>query len=47
MLLRLKGNDVRSAYDGLKAVGGGGDVPPKLVLLDIGLPERNGYDVAR
>jgi PleD family two-component response regulator len=47
MLLRLKGNDVRTAHDGLEAVEAAGTFRPELVLLDIGLPKLNGYDVAR
>jgi PleD family two-component response regulator len=47
MLLRLKGNDVRTAHDGLEAVEVAGTFRPELVLLDIGLPKLNGYDVAR
>ena len=47
MLLRLKGNDIRIAYDGLEAVDVAETFRPELVLLDIGLPKLNGYDVAR
>jgi CheY-like chemotaxis protein len=46
-LLRIMGNDIRTAYDGLEAVAAAGAFRPELVLLDIGLPKLNGYDVAR
>jgi PAS domain S-box-containing protein len=47
MLLRLLGHDVREAYDGQSALTVLGDFVPDLLLLDIGLPGMNGYEVAR
>jgi len=47
MLLRIDGNDIRTAYDGLEAVNVAEMFHPEMVLLDIGLPKMNGYDVAR
>ena len=47
MLLRLKANDIRTAYDGLQAVETAEKFRPEIVLLDIGLPKLNGYEVAR
>ncbi len=45
-LLRLRGHDVRTAYDGPSAVESVGAFGPEVVLLDIGLPGMDGYDVA-
>lgn len=47
ILLRFKGNEVRTANDGFEAVELAESFHPELVLLDIGLPKLNGYDVAR
>jgi len=47
MLLRLRGNEVRTAYDGLAALEAARAFHPEVVVLDIGLPGMNGYDVAR
>jgi signal transduction histidine kinase/DNA-binding response OmpR family regulator len=47
MLLRLGGNEVRVAHDGPSALEAAAEFRPSAVLLDIGLPGMNGYEVAR
>ena len=47
MLLRLSGNTTELAHDGLEAVAKAESYRPEVILLDIGLPEMNGYDVCR
>jgi CheY-like chemotaxis protein len=47
MLFKMMGNDVRTAHDGDEAIRAAGVFHPHVVLLDIGLPKMNGYQVAR
>jgi DNA-binding response OmpR family regulator len=47
MLLGVRGDAVRIAYDGMEAVEAELDFNPDVILLDIGLPRLSGYDVAR
>ena len=47
ILLELLGHDVRVAYDGLAALDAVRAGVPDVVLLDIGLPGLDGYEVAR
>ncbi|HVY37954.1 MAG TPA: ATP-binding protein [Polyangia bacterium] len=46
-LLQLMGNDVRVAYDGEAALAAVAEFRPTAVLLDLGMPRMNGYDVCR
>ena len=46
-LLRAAGHDVKTAYDGRTAIRLAEEERPDVVLLDIGMPEVTGYDVAR
>ena len=46
-LLRVLGNDVRTAASGPEALRIAKEYRPEIVLLDIGLPGMNGYEVAR
>lgn len=47
MLLQLTGYEVKMAHDGLEAVEAAAKLLPQVVLLDIGMPNLNGYDAAR
>jgi DNA-binding response OmpR family regulator len=47
LLLRAWGYDVRTANDGWAALALAGDYAPDIVLLDIGLPGLDGFQVAR
>lgn len=47
LLLKMWGHDVRAVYDGAAALVAARTYHPDVVLLDIGLPGLNGYDVAR
>ena len=46
-MLRLTGNEVRTVHDGLQAVEEAAAFRPDVVLLDIGMPQLNGYGAAR
>lgn len=47
LVLQLKGNEVRTAADGVTAVQEAQSFNPDVVLLDIGMPHMNGYDACR
>jgi len=44
--LRMSGHEVRTAYDGPAALAAVSEWRPDMVLLDIGLPQMDGYQVA-
>lgn len=47
LLLRMRGHDVQVAHNGHDALTVAADAQPTLVLLDIGLPGLDGYEVCR
>ncbi len=46
-ILGLMGNDLRTAYDGREGVDIAVQFRPHVMILDIGLPKLNGYEVCR
>ena len=46
-MLELWGHEVRVEHDGPAALQAAESYQPEVVLLDIGLPEMDGYEVAR
>jgi CheY-like chemotaxis protein len=46
-LLRIKGHQVRVAYEGHSAVESTASFRPQVAILDLGLPGLNGYEVAQ
>jgi CheY-like chemotaxis protein len=47
MMLKMLGNDTRTAYDGQEGVEAAAQFRPDVMLIDIGLPKLNGYDACR
>ena len=47
MLLNLLGHDVRIAHDGFEALASVEAFAPHIVLMDVGMPNLNGYDATR
>ncbi|MEJ6023327.1 hybrid sensor histidine kinase/response regulator [Ramlibacter sp. PS4R-6] len=46
-LLQIEGHDVRIAHDGDSALSLAAEFRPRVVFLDIGMPGKDGYQVAR
>lgn len=47
MLLKLAGQDACTVHDGQEALNAAAEFQPELVLLDLGLPGLDGFEVAR
>ena len=47
LLLETLGHDVRVAHDGFAALEALGNFSPEVVILDIGLPGMDGFQIAR
>jgi len=47
MMLKLLGNEVRTAHDGIDAVETAEQFRPQVILMDVGMPRLNGYEAAR
>ncbi len=47
MLLKVLGNEIHTAHDGLQGVEMAESFKPDAIVLDIGLPQLNGYEVCR
>lgn len=47
MMLKLMGNEAKTAHDGLEAIQVAAVYKPDLILLDIGMPRLNGHETAK
>src|SRR5436309_1713733 len=47
LLLQLLGHEARAVYDSVTALRVACSLRPEVVLLDIGLPDLDGYEVSR
>ena len=47
MLFQMMGHEVRSALNGVEAIALAADFQPDLIVLDIGMPGLDGYEVCR
>jgi CheY-like chemotaxis protein/nitrogen-specific signal transduction histidine kinase len=47
LLLKIKGHEVRTAGDGLEAVATAKEFRPDIILMDVGMPNLNGYEATQ
>jgi CheY-like chemotaxis protein len=47
MFFKMRGYEVRAAFDAARAIAEAQAFCPHLTVLDIGMPEKDGYEVAR
>jgi CheY-like chemotaxis protein len=47
MVLVGDGHDVRTAYDGVQALSAARSFHPQAIVLDLGMPGMDGFEVAR
>jgi len=47
IMLRMNGHEVTTAEDGIEALEAASESNPEVALLDIGMPEMDGYEVAK
>jgi CheY-like chemotaxis protein len=47
MLLRLHGHEARTAYSPKEALAKVAEQPPDVILMDVGLPGKNGFDLGK
>jgi DNA-binding response OmpR family regulator len=46
LLLELEGHEIRTAFDGIRALEVAEDFQPQIMILDIDMPGRDGCEVA-
>ena len=46
-MLKLLGNEVRTAHNGIEAVKPAEEFRPEVILMDVGMPGMNGYEATR
>jgi CheY-like chemotaxis protein len=47
MMLKIMGNEVRTAHDGEEGIAAAAAFRPDMIILDIGMPRLNGFDACR